>query len=53
MYIKLDYFNFSSFDLEVKVTQILKYILFLTIQFIVSHLFALGLNFKLFYLTHR
>ena len=27
MYIKLDYFNFSAFDLEVKATEILEYIL--------------------------
>ena len=27
MYIKLDYFYFSAFDLEVKATEILKYIL--------------------------
>ena len=27
MYIKLDYFYFSAFDLEVKVIEILKYIL--------------------------
>ena len=26
MYIKLDYFNFSAFDLKVKATKILKYI---------------------------
>ena len=27
MYIKLDYFNFAAFDLEVKATEIFKYIL--------------------------
>ena len=30
MYMKLDYFYFSDFDLDSKVTEILKYILFLS-----------------------
>ena len=43
MFIELDYFYISSFDLEVKVTEILKYILFFSEE---KHSHGKGINYQ-------